>query len=278
MSSTVKNVASNKFKFTFLKKHLFLSDFHLGVPDAKSSLEREKRICRLLTEKIDEISDIYFVGDVFDFWFEYDQVVPKGFYRLLGTLANLADKGIQIHLFKGNHDMWMRDLFAKEFNAKIYNEPIELVLNNKKIMIGHGDGLGPGDHKFKFLKRFFASSLCQFLFKWIHPDVGIGLASYFSRRSRYGRPFEPEKYTGNDKEWLYIYCQEILKSTHYDYFIFGHRHLPIYTKIENSTSIYINLGDWLDYNTYSIFDGNEVSLFQYDSEKNNLDFDPNAIR
>ncbi len=261
-----------------LKKHLFLSDFHLGVPDAKSSLEREKRICQLLLEKKDELSDIYFVGDVFDFWFEYNHTVPKGFYRLFGTIANLADQGIQLHFFKGNHDMWMRDLFAKEFNAKIYSEPIELNLGRKKIMIGHGDGLGPGDHKFKFLKRFFASSLCQFLFKWIHPDLGIGLANYFSYKSRYGQPHEPEKYLGNDKEWLYIYCNESLKTVHFDYFIFGHRHLPIYTNIEKSSSIYINLGDWIDYNTYAIFDGNEVSLYQYGSEKSNFDFDPNLVR
>jgi UDP-2,3-diacylglucosamine hydrolase len=261
-----------------LKKHLFLSDFHLGVPDSKSSLEREKRICQLLIEKKDEVSDIYFVGDVFDFWFEYHHTVPKGFYRLFGTLANLADQGIQLHFFKGNHDMWMRTLFSVEFNAKLYDRPIELELSGKKLMVGHGDGLGPGDHKFKFLKLFFDSSFCQFLFNWIHPDFGIGLANYFSYKSRYGQSHEPEKYLGNDKEWLYNYCQETIKSTHFDYFIFGHRHLPIYTKIENTTSIYLNLGDWLDYNTYAIFDGNEVSLYQYGSEKINFDFDPNLVR
>lgn len=267
----------NKINHTHIvKKHLFLSDFHLGVPDAKSSLEREKRICELLIEKKDEVSDIYFVGDVFDFWFEYNHAVPKGHYRFLGTLALLADAGIQLHFFKGNHDMWMRDLFINEFNAKIYHEPIEIVLDGKNILIGHGDGLGPGDHKFKFLKRFFASSICQFLFRWIHPDIGIRLANYFSFKSRYGQPHTPERYLGNNKEWLYIYCEKKLMEKPIDYFIFGHRHLPIYTKVANTASIYINLGDWLDYNTYAIFDGNEVSLYQHESGKNNFDFDPNS--
>ncbi|MCE2962028.1 MAG: UDP-2,3-diacylglucosamine diphosphatase [Chitinophagales bacterium] len=260
-----------------MKKQLFLSDFHLGVPDVNSSLDREKRICLLLDQYASEVSDIYFVGDIFDFWFEYTTVVPKGYYRFLGKLAELSDNGIQLHFFKGNHDMWMRDLFTKEFKAIIYSQPIEIRIGLKSILIGHGDGLGPGDFKYKFLKTFFASSICQFLFRWIHPDLGIGIANFFSYRSRYGQPLEPEKYHGNKNEWLYVYCQKIMKDKFFDYYIFGHRHLPIYTKLDNTTSIYLNLGDWLDYNTYAIFDGNEVSLRQYGSEKSNFDFNPNPI-
>jgi len=260
-----------------VKKQLFLSDFHLGVPDRQSSLDREKKICQFLDQNVSDISDVYFVGDVFDFWFEYANAVPKGYYRFFGKLSELADKGIQLHFFKGNHDMWMRDLFIKEFNAKIYSQPIELNLGSKTILIGHGDGLGPGDMKYKLLKKLFASPICQILFKWIHPDIGIGLANYFSYKSRYGHPHEPETYHGNKREWLYLYCQDVLKTKKIDYFIFGHRHLPIYTKLSDyPTSIYINLGDWIDYYTYAIFDGNEVSLYQYGSEKSNFDFEPNT--
>jgi UDP-2,3-diacylglucosamine hydrolase len=259
-----------------VKKVLFLSDFHLGVPDCKTSRYRENKICQLLEFYAEEVNDIYFVGDVFDFWFEYKTVVPKGFYRFFGKLASLAEKGIQLHFFKGNHDMWMKDLFTTEFNAKIYSNPIQLKLGGKNIYIGHGDGLGPGDLKYKFLKLFFASPICKFIFKWIHPDLGIGLANYFSYQSRYGQPQEPEIYLGNDKEWLYNFCQTKLKTESMDYFIFGHRHLPIYTPIDNSSATYINLGDWLQFDTYAIFDGNEVSLYQHGTEKNNFDFNPNT--
>lgn len=256
-------------------KQLFLSDFHLGVPNRQSSLDREHKICSLLDRYSEELTDVYFVGDVFDFWFEYGSCVPKGYYRFFGKLALLADRGIRLHFFKGNHDMWMGDLFTKEFNAKIYSEPISLRIGDKNIYIGHGDGLGPGDHKYKFLKKFFASKFCQFIFRWIHPDLGIGLANFFSYRSRYGSKHEPDQYLGHTKEWLYIHCQSILNHTHYDYFIFGHRHLPIYTNIDSS--VYINLGDWLEYNTYAIFDGNELYLYQYDSDKKNSDFTPSAV-
>jgi len=246
------------------------------MPDRASSRMRENKICQLLEAYADLVSEIYFVGDVFDFWFEYNTVVPKGYYRFFGKLASLADKGVQLHFFKGNHDMWMNDFFAVEFNAKIYAQPIQINLGGKSLFIGHGDGLGPGDFKYKFLKHFFSSSICQFLFKWIHPDFGIFLANFFSNRSRYGQSNEPEKYLGNEKEWLYNFCQTKLKVESFDYFIFGHRHLPIYTKIENSGATYINLGDWLQYDTYAIFDGNEVSLRQHGTEKTNFDFYPNT--
>lgn len=255
---------------------LFLSDFHLGVPNHLDSLEREKRICALLNLYASKVTDIFFVGDIFDFWFEYNTVAPKGYYRLLGKLAELSDLGIQLHFFKGNHDMWMRDLFNQEFKAKIYTQPITLELNGKKIYIGHGDGLGPGDFKYKLLKKFFASSICQFLYRWIHPDIGMAIANYFSFRSRYSQPLEPEKYLGNNREWLYLFCREELKKTQPDFFIFGHRHLAIYQPIENTKSIYINLGDWLVFNTYAVFDGNEVSLYQYDTDKKNSDFTPSV--
>lgn len=259
-----------------MTKVLFLSDFHLGIPDFESSKERETKICQLIDGIESQLSEIYFVGDVFDFWFEYDTVVPKGYYRLFGKLNSLSEKGIKLHFFKGNHDMWMRNLFSTEFNAKIYNEPIIKQIGTKKFYIGHGDGLGPGDYKYKFLKRFFASPLCQFLYKWIHPDFGMRLASFFSYKSRYSQLDIEDGYLGNEKEWLYIYSKSYLeKEAHIDYFIYGHRHLPIYTNIENTTSKYINLGDWIHYNTYAIFDGNEIHLYQYDSAKNNRDFDPN---
>jgi UDP-2,3-diacylglucosamine hydrolase len=261
-----------------VSKALFLSDFHLGIPDDKQSKERELKICQFIRQHIDSISDVYFVGDVFDFWFEYNTVVPKGYYRFFGLLTELVDRGIQLHFFKGNHDMWMRDFFTNEFNAKIYSEPISIQLGDKKIMIGHGDGLGPGDHKYKLLKLFFSSSLCKFIYRWIHPDIGMTIANFFSHRSRYAQSDIVESYHGHDKEWLYIYASEVLRIEHFDYFIFGHRHLPIYTSLEDKDSKYINLGDWLSFDTYAIFENNELSLYQYGTDKKNHDFDPMAIK
>jgi UDP-2,3-diacylglucosamine hydrolase len=255
---------------------VILSDFHLGVPNIQQSRIREIKICNFLDSIKEITTEIFLVGDIFDFWFEYNTVVPKGYYRLFGKLAELSDKGIKLHFFKGNHDMWMRNLFIEELNADVHGKPIQIERFGKNIYIGHGDGLGPGDGKYKFLKHFFSSSLCQWLFRWIHPDIGMKIAMYFSYKSRFGHPVEREKYLGNDKEWLYVYCENLLQSMNVDCFIFGHRHLPIYTHIGPNSVQYINLGDWLDFNTYAILDESGVHLKQFESEKTNRDFDPNA--
>ena len=164
------------------KKIYFASDFHLGVPDFKTSLEREKRIVKWLDSIRHDAHTIYLLGDIFDFWFEYKHAIPKGFIRLQGKLAELTDAGIPIVFFTGNHDMWMFDYFPIQLGIPIYRDPQILHVGTQKLMIGHGDGLGPGDHTYKFLKKFFNSGLCQWLFARIHPNLGIGIASYWSRK------------------------------------------------------------------------------------------------
>ncbi len=241
------------------KKIYFLSDFHLGAPDAATSLNREKCIVRFLDSIKADAEQIFIVGDLFDFWFEYKHVVPKGFVRILGTLAGLADKGITIHFFVGNHDMWMKDYLQKEMNIRVYFEPATFTFHSKKFFIGHGDGLGPGDHGYKFLKKIFRNPVCQWLFGILPPLIGMGLANYFSRKSREAAGQHVEKFMGEENEWLIIYSKEILQNEHFDYFIFGHRHLPIDWKLaENSR--YFNLGEWMNYNSYVVFDGTNASL------------------
>src|ERR1700754_2054855 len=193
------------------KKIYFLSDFHLGAPDHESSLEREKLIVRFLDEIKDNAAEIFLVGDMFDFWYEYRQVVPKGYVRLLGKLAELSDAGIPMHFFLGNHDMWMSGYFEKELNIPVYHEPKVFERNGKKFFIGHGDGLGPGDHGYKFIKKVFANKFCQWLFARLHPNFGIGMANYWSRRSRHSTGDYDEKYLGDDKEYLVVFANEILK-------------------------------------------------------------------
>ena len=244
------------------KKIYFLSDFHLGAPNAEASLEREKKICRFLDSIKTNAEEIFIVGDMFDFWFEYRQVVPKGYVRLLGKLAELTDAGIKIHFFVGNHDMWMNNYLQTELNIPVYFEPKEFEFNQKKFLIGHGDGLGPGDKGYKFIKKIFRNPACQWLFGILPPYLGIGLANYFSRKSRAKTGMVDEVFLGEENEWLIIYSKEVLQKQHYDYFIFGHRHLPIDVKLK-SNSRYINLGEWIKYFSYAEFDGEELYLKYY---------------
>ena len=244
------------------KKIYFASDFHLGAPDYAASLEREKKIVKWLDEIKKDAKEIFLVGDLFDFWFEYKTVVPRGYVRILGKIAELTDSGIPVHLFTGNHDMWIFDYLPKEINIILHKEPIEREFDGKKFFIGHGDGLGPGDKGYKFLKKVFANKICQWLFAWIHPNLGMKIANYWSHRSRIFNEENEEKFLGEDKEWLVAYCNKVLQKKHYDYFIFGHRHLPLDIKLSDS-SRYINLGEWFKSNSYAVFDGNDISLKYY---------------
>lgn len=244
------------------KKIYFLSDFHLGAPDFTTSRQREKIIIQFLSEIKHEAAEIFLVGDLFDFWYEYRRVVPKGFTRLLGKLADLSDAGIQLHFFAGNHDMWVKNYFQQELNCMVYLEPQEFERFGKKILIGHGDGLGPGDPGYKFLKKIFRNPACQWLFGVLPPFIGMGLAHYFSRQSRAQTGAAEEIFLGEDKEWLIQYCRDVIKKNFYDYLIFGHRHLPIDFRL-TPTSRYINLGDWIHYYTYAVLDETNLQLTSY---------------
>lgn len=244
------------------KKIYFLSDFHLGAPNAEASLVREKRICRFLDICKKDAAEIFILGDLFDFWFEYSTVVPKGYVRILGKLAELTDSGIKIHFFVGNHDMWMKNYFQTELNIPVYFEPDSFVFNNKKFLIGHGDGLGPGDKGYKMMKKVFRHPVAKWMFGVLPPYLGIGLANYFSSKSRAKAGLTDEKFLGEDNEWLVIYSKEKLAGEHFDYFIFGHRHLPIDIELPGD-SRYINLGEWIKYYSYAVFDGENLSLEYY---------------
>lgn len=251
------------------KKIYFLSDFHLGAPNHAKSLEREKLLVQFLDEIKDDAGEIFLVGDMFDFWYEYKKVVPKGYVRLLGKLAELSDAGVQLHFFVGNHDMWMKEYFQQELNMPVYYEPKEFERNGKKFLIGHGDGLGPGDHGYKRLKKIFRNPACQWLFGILPPVIGVGLANYLSRRSRAQTGSSEETFLGEDKEWLIIYCKEVLQKENFDFFVFGHRHLAIDYRLSKD-SRYINLGDWIRYFTYAVFEGEKMELKSYTGQENKI--------
>lgn len=246
-------------------KLYFASDFHLGAGGYQNSREREDRLVRWLDMINADAAEVYLMGDVFDFWFEYKSVVPRGNIRFLGKLAELADNGIKLIFFKGNHDMWMFDYFEKELGATIVTNELEIERNGKKFYLHHGDGLGPGDKTYKLLKKIFRSRLCQWLFARLHPNLGVGIANYWSTHSRIAGEKNLQR-INTEQEWLVVYSRELLKTNFYNYLIFGHRHLPLDIQL-NKDSRYINLGEWVNYNSYAVFDGYELTLHHFEQAK-----------
>ncbi|MGV6829686.1 MAG: UDP-2,3-diacylglucosamine diphosphatase [Flavobacteriales bacterium] len=246
------------------KKIYFASDNHLGAPTYEASLPREQKFVKWLDEVKNDAAAIFLLGDLFDFWFEYKTVVPKGFVRVLGKLAEITDSGIPIYFFVGNHDLWMQNYFETELNIPTYHDPKEFTFNNKTFFIGHGDGKGPGDKGYKRMKKVFTNSFSKWLYRWLHPDIGMRLAQHLSVKNKLISGDEDKKFLGEENEWLALYAKLKLQTKHYDYFVFGHRHLPMEIKVgENST--YFNLGDWINHFSYGVFDGERFELKEFNS-------------
>ena len=235
----------------------------MGVPTPELSLAREKKICRWLDTIKNDAAEIFLVGDLFDFWFEYKYTIPKGTVRLLGKIAELTDAGIPVHFFVGNHDLWMKDYFIKELNVSVNHHPITRTFNGKVFLIGHGDGLGPGDKGYKILRKIFASKVCQWLYSRLHPNLAFYIAKRSSKRRKISTGDKDEIFLGAENEWLYLYSKDYLKTHPTDFFIFGHRHLPMDLDIEGKAR-YINLGEWINYNSYAVFDGRELALMKFE--------------
>ncbi len=248
------------------KKIYFASDQHFGAPTIAQSKVREQRFVNWLDSIKNKADTIFLLGDLFDFWFEYKRAVPKGFVRVLGKLAELSDSGIKIHFFVGNHDLWMYDYFEKELNITVYHQPAEFSFNNKTFFIGHGDGLGPHDKGYKRMKKVFTNPISKWLYRWLHPDIGIRLAQYLSLKNKLISGDEDVKYLGADEEWLFQYCKKKLTEKHYNFFVFGHRHLPLEIELSNN-STYINTGDWITHFSYAVFDGMNLTLKYHKSKR-----------
>ena len=247
-----------------MDKHIyFASDFHLGAPNSAKSREREDKIVRWLEWIRPTCSELFLMGDIFDFWFEYRYVVPKGFVRLFGKLAQLSDEGVQIYFFKGNHDMWVKGYFQEELGIKVLSDEMIMERSGKTFYLHHGDGLGPGDKKYKLLRKIFRNPLCQWLFGILPPAIGMGIAQAWSGHSRASQG-ATEQFLGADREWLAIYAKEILADKHFDYFVFGHRHLPMDLQLSDM-SRYINIGEWLNYCSYAVFDGKDLKLCYFEA-------------
>lgn len=244
------------------KKIYFTSDQHFGAPTPEFSFPREQKFVAWLDEIKTDAQVLFILGDLFDFWFEYKTVVPKGFVRVLGKLAELSDRGVKIYFFTGNHDLWVNNYFQEELDFTVFYDCQEFYIGNKMFFIGHGDGKGPGDKGYKRMKKVFTNRFAKALFRWLHPDIGMRLGHYFSVKNKLISGKEDVVFLGEDKEWLAIYAQRKLEKKYYDYFIFGHRHLPMVISLSKNSK-YINLGDWINHFSYGIFDGKDFELIKY---------------
>ncbi|MBQ0767783.1 MAG: UDP-2,3-diacylglucosamine diphosphatase [Bizionia sp.] len=244
------------------KKIYFASDNHLGAPTKEASSIREKKFVAWLDEIKGDAAAIFLLGDLFDFWAEYKTVIPKGFTRTLGKLAEITDSGIPIYFFVGNHDLWMDGYFEEELNIPVYHKPKEFTFNGKTFLIGHGDGLGPGDKGYKRMKKVFTNPVSKWMFRWLHPDIGVRLAQYLSVKNKLISGDDDATFLGEENEWLVQYCKRKLETKHYNYFVFGHRHLALEINLSENSK-YVNLGDWIIYYTYGVFDGKTLELKTY---------------
>lgn len=247
-------------------KIYFVSDVHLGAPALKNNCERERMFVAWLEEISVDASEIFLLGDIFDFWFEYRKVVPRGFVRTLGKLAELADRGIQIHFFTGNHDVWAFNYFKEELGAEIYRQPIEMVRNGRTFFVGHGDGLDPKERGYLFLKWVFTNRVLQFLYAQLHPNWAFRLAHAWAKKSRVDKGLGPETSKGPDFETSFAFAKRYLKDHKVDFFLFGHRHIVMEENIGNKAMFYI-LGEWINHFTYAVFDGEKIELKQYNNQQ-----------
>lgn len=249
------------------KKIYFASDFHLGSPTPEKSRERELLLIQWLDEISADAAHIFLLGDIFDFWFEYTKVIPKGFVRFQGKIAQICDSGIKVHIFTGNHDHWLRDYFQNEFGAKVYENPVSMQFNDKIFHIGHGDGLGPGDRAYKIMKiLLFRNAPFRWLFNNVlPPNIGVWLGQSWSEKNKGNRIDRKERFEKPENEYIWHYCRQKEAENHHDFYIFGHRHLALDLKVtENSR--YFNLGEWFGYRTYAVFEGNELKMLRYNAE------------
>ncbi len=254
-----------KIDISAKKQVFFASDFHLGVPDYESSRQREKRIVQWLDEIKPNAGALFLVGDIFDFWFEYKRVVPKGYVRFFGKIAEFTDMGIPVFFFTGNHDLWMRDYFVKELGVEVFYQPQSFEILGKKIFVGHGDGVGDGDVGYKLMKKWiFLNPFCRWLFAFLHPFLGIGLATGWSQSSRKNNMKKGKDHVFlGKKEWIWQYCEKIEAKNPHDFYVFGHRHLPMDLPVGTQKARYYNLGEWFEFDTFLQYDGNMMTLLEF---------------
>ena len=243
------------------KKVYFLSDAHLGLPPLEKSRQREKLLTRWMDDARKDAWAVFLLGDIFDYWFEYRKVVPRGFTRVLGKISELTDSGIPVYFFTGNHDVWVYDYLPSETGIEVFRKPLSAEFSGKKFFIAHGDGLGPYEKGYKIIKWIFTNRTLQWFYARIHPNASTAFAHRWSRHSRLSKEVSLP-FLGEDREFQVLFSKEVLKKEHFDYFIYGHRHLPLNIALSDSSRMFC-LGDWFENFTYAVFDGKELELRSY---------------
>ncbi|MDR2928750.1 MAG: UDP-2,3-diacylglucosamine diphosphatase [Cytophagaceae bacterium] len=245
------------------KKIYFASDVHLGAPTIENHREHEQRFVRWLHSVKDTAAAVYLLGDIFDFWYEYRQAVPKGFTRFLGTLCELTDAGIPVHFFTGNHDIWIFDYLPEETGIIVHKQPLVTELYGRRFFIAHGDGLTRYETSYNRLKAVFTNPAAQWLFRWLHPDIGIRFAASWSKQSRKSKTGDSQaRFRGEENEWLILWAKEMLAKEYYDYFVFGHRHVALNMELNNKSRL-VYLGDWVSLFTYGEWNGTNFELKKF---------------
>lgn len=248
-----------------MKNVYFLSDAHLGSLALDHRRTQERRLVRFLDSIKEKAAAVYLLGDMFDFWDEYKYVVPKGYTRFLGKLSELTDRGVEVHFFTGNHDLWTYGYLEQECGVIVHRKPETTEIYGKVFFLAHGDGLGDPDKRFKFLRRLFHNRTCQRLLNAIHPRWGMALGLNWAKHSRLKRANGKElPYMGEDREFLVLFTKEYMKThQNVDYFIYGHRHIELDIMLERKVRVMI-LGDWIWQFTYVVFDGEHMFMEQYE--------------
>jgi len=247
-----------------MKQIYFLSDAHLGSWAIEHRRMHERRLVRFLDSIKNKAAAVYLLGDMFDFWYEYKFVVPKGFTRFLGKLSELTDMGVEVHYFTGNHDIWAFDYLERECGVILHKKPLTTEIYGKIFYLAHGDGLGDKDKKFKLIRSVFHNRTCQHLFSAIHPRWGMAFGLSWAKQSRLKRPNgEEPPYMGEDREALILYTKKYMQGhPNVDYFIYGHRHIEVDLQLSKKARVII-LGDWINQFSYAVWDGEHLFMSQY---------------
>lgn len=243
------------------KSIYFASDFHLGLDmPFQTSAEREILIVAWMTSIQEDCEALYLLGDIFDYWFEYASYIPE-YPLFFKKIKDFKDKGISVYFFTGNHDVWMYSYFQKEFDIPVYSEALAITLKGKKFFLAHGDGLGPGDHMYKLIKPIMRNRIAQKLYSLIPSKFGLAIMKYFSQKGR--KHYRPVPYRNKQSERLIHFCEDKLTHEYFDYFLMGHRHIPIKFGLANNKSTYYNLGEWIVFRSYAKYNGSTVEILFY---------------
>ncbi len=240
-----------------MKNIFFFSDVHLGLQDQQHEKEKEKRFLSFLSHVEEHAEQLFIIGDLFDYWFEYKYVIPRGYHHVISKLGMIVDSGIKVHYLAGNHDFWLKDFFPKDLGIPVYKDPFSIELRGKKFYLHHGDGLALRDTGYRILKKILRSRISIALFSTLHPDWTAPIALGSSHKSR--------EYTGGkdfgETDGMFLFAKEKIITEGFDVVLMGHWHKPLELKIENG--VYLNLGDWITHNSYAEFDGNTIELKEW---------------